>query len=471
MAHRLALGETKMDNQMIAKFGQKLRGAVITRDHPDYDEARKLYNAMIDKRPLIIARCVDSADVISSVNFGRDNELPIAIRGGGHNGPGLGSVNDGLVIDLSMMKGARVDPMKRTVRVGAGCTTGDVDHATQAFGQAVPFGIISTTGVAGLTLGGGHGYLSRQYGLTVDSLLEADVVLADGRFVTASEEENADLLWALRGGGGNFGVVTSFLFRTHPVSLIYGGPIVFDLSDGAAVMRWFRQFQPSAPDEFYMFLGLQVVPPGDPFPKEHWAKKMCALVISHNGTLEKAEKDVNAIRAALPKPIIDWAQPMPYPVLQTLFDPLLPKGLQWYWKGDFVKDLPDAAVDAHISHAAKLPSVLSGMHLYPVDGIVHRQKSDSTAWSYRNAAWSMVIFGVDPDPANATTLRQWARDYWGAVHPFDLAGAYPNFMMDDEGEARVKAAFGQNYERLASLKKKYDPANLFRVNLNIQPAQ
>ena len=283
-----------MDDEVIANFAQGLRGPVIGRNHPEYEDARKLYNAMIDKRPLLIARCADVADVIAAVNFGRDNKLSIAIRGGGHNGPGLASVDDGLVIDLSTMKGVRVDPKNRTVRVGPGCTTGDVDHATQAFGQAVPFGVLSTTGVAGLTLSGGHGYLTRQYGLAVDSLLEADVVLADGSFVTASETENADLLWALRGGGGNFGVVTSFLFRTHPVSMIYGGPIVFEVADAPAVMKWFRQFQPKAPEEFYMFLALQSFPPADPFPKEHWSKKMCALVVSHNGPPPEGEKAVNA---------------------------------------------------------------------------------------------------------------------------------------------------------------------------------
>ena len=459
-----------MNDEAIAKFAPGLRGPLIGRSHPEYEETRKLYNAMIDKRPLLIARCADAADVIAAVNFGRENKLPIAVRGGGHNGPGLGSVNDRLVIDLSTMKGVRVDPKNKTVRVGAGCTTGDVDHATHAFGQAVPFGIISTTGVAGLTLSGGHGYLSRQYGLAVDNLIEADVVLADGGFVTASETENADLFWALRGGGGNFGVVTSFLFRTNPAGTIYGGPIIFDLADAATVMRWYREFQLNAPDEFYIFLGLQTVPPGDPFPKEHWGKKMCALLVSHNGPIADGEKAVNAIRAALPKPIIDWAQPMPYTAIQTLFDPLLPKGLQWYWKGDFVKDLPDAAVDAYVEHAGKLPTVLSGVHIYPVDGAVHRHKKDATAWGYRDAAWSMVIFGVDPDPAKAPALKQWAQDYWAAVHPFNLAGAYANFMMDDEGEARVRAAYGGNYDRLAALKKKYDPANLFRVNQNIRPS-
>ena len=459
-----------MSDQLIAKLTQGLRGMAIGREHPEYQEARRLYNAMIDKRPLLIARCADVADVIAAVKFGRENRLPIAVRGGGHNGPGLGSVDGGLVIDLSTMKGVRVDPKNMTARVGPGCTSGDVDHATQAFGQAVPFGVVSTTGVAGLTLSGGHGYLTRQYGLTVDNLIEADVVLADGSFVTASEAENADLIWALRGGGGNFGIVTSFLFRTNPVAMVYGGPIVFEFSDAATVMKWFRDNQPKAPDQFYMFLGLQAVPPADPFPTEHWSKKMCVIVVSHAGPLPDGEKAVNGVRAALPKPIIDWAQPMPYMMIQTLFDALLPKGLQWYWKGDFVKELPDAAIEAHLAHAAKLPSVLSGMHLYPVDGAARRQKNDATAWGHRDVAWSMVIYGVDPDPAMAPNLKNWAQAYWKEVHPFDLEGAYPNFMMDDEGEARVRAAYGGNYERLSVLKKKYDPENLFRVNQNIYPA-
>ena len=460
-----------MNDEAIGKFAQSLRGAVIARNHPDYEEARKLYNGMIDKRPLVIARCADAADVIAAVTFGRDSKLPIAIRGGGHNGPGLGSVDDGLVIDLSTMKGVRVDPAKRTVRAGAGCVTGDIDHATHVFGLAVPFGIISTTGVAGLTLSGGHGYLSRQYGLAVDNLLEADVVLAEGSFVTASETENADLLWALRGGGGNFGVVTSFLFQAHPANIVYAGPIFWELKDAAKIMRWYRDFQPGAPDEFYIFLGLQTVPPGDPFPKEHWGKQICVLLVSHNGSTADGEKAVNAVRAALPKPIIDWAQPMPYPALQSLFDGLYPKGQQWYWKGDFVKNLPDAAIDAHLAHTAKLPSAISAMHLYPIDGAVQRRKKDATAWNCRDATWSMAIVGVDTDPTKAPALKKWARDYWEAVHPFDLGGAYPNFMMDDEGEARVKAAYGGNYQRLASLKKKYDPTNLFRVNQNIRPSE
>jgi FAD/FMN-containing dehydrogenase len=457
-----------MLNEAATTFGQTMRGALIQSGDPSYDDTRSLYNGMIDKHPLMIARCADVTDVIAAVNFGRDNDLAIAIRGGGHNGPGLGSVEGGLVIDLSMMKGVHVDPKNHTVRVGPGCTTGDVDHATYAFGQAVPFGIISTTGVGGLTLGGGHGYLSRQYGLAVDNLLEADVVLADGSFVTASQTENAELLWALQGGGGNFGVVTSFLFRTHPARNLYGGPIIFDIKDAETVMRWYRDFEASAPDDFYVWLGLQTVPSGAPFPQEHWGKKMCVLLTAHNG--ENAEAAVNAVRAALPQPIIDWAAPIPYPALQAMFDALYPKGLQWYWKGDFVKSLPDAAIAAHLEHSAKAPSEISAMHLYPIDGAVHDHATGDTAWNCRDATWSMVIVGVDADPGKAPALKQWATDYWAAVHPFDLGGAYPNFMMDDEGEARIRATYGDNYPRLATLKRKYDPGNLFRVNQNIRPA-
>jgi FAD/FMN-containing dehydrogenase len=458
-----------LNEEATARFAESLRGAVIGQNHAEYNEARKLYNAMIDKRPRIIVRCADAADVISAVNFARDNALPLAIRGGGHNGPGLGSVEDGLVIDLSLMKGVRVDPLTRTVRVAAGCVTGDVDHATHAFGLAVPFGIISTTGVAGLTLSGGHGYLSRQYGLAADNLIEADVVLADGSFVTASETQNADLLWALRGGGGNFGVVTSFLFQAHPAGTVYAGPIFWEMEDAAAIMRWYRDFQATAPEAFYAFLGLQTVPAGEPFPKDHQGKKIVVLLVSYNGPVAEGEKAVNALRAALPKPIIDWAGPIAYPALQGMFDALYPKGLQWYWKGDFVKTLPDAAIDAHIAQAASLPSPISAMHLYPIDGAVHRRKRDATAWNCRDATWSMVIVGVDADPAKAPILKKWTRDYWNAVHPFDLGGAYPNFMMDDEGDERLKATFGDNYKRLAALKKKYDPTNMFRVNQNIRP--
>jgi hypothetical protein len=462
--------DAMLDKATVTRFKEALRGTLIQQDEAGYDEARRLYNGMIDKRPLAIARCANVADVITAVNFGRDNGLPIAIRGGGHNGPGLGSVNDGLVIDLSAMKGVRVDPDARTARVEAGCTQGDVDHATHAFGLAVPAGIISTTGIAGLTLSGGHGYLSRKHGLTIDNLLEADVVLADGSFITASENKNSDLLWALRGGGGNFGVVTSFLFQLNPVSTVFAGPIAWDQQHARTIMQRYREFLPNAPDELGAFVGLKKVVSSAPFPQELWGKRICLLMSCYNGPEEEGKRALAPLLDGLPQPWLNWMGTMPYPAVQSMFDGLYPKGMQWYWRGDFVKTLPDSAIDAHIQQAAKTPSELSLMHLYPIDGAVHRVGKGETAWNCRDATWSMVIAGIDPDPRNAGAVTQWTKAYWDAVHPFDLAGAYPNFMMDDEGDARLKATYGANYARLAAVKKKYDPANLFRVNQNIRPA-
>lgn len=458
------------DAEAKTAFAATFRGDLIDAADPRYDEARSLYNAMIDKRPALIARCADMADVIAAVNFGREQGQLTAIRGGGHNGPGLGSCDGGLVIDLSRLKGVRVDPGARTVRVEPGCTQGDVDHAAHAFGLAVPAGIVSTTGVAGLTLGGGTGYLSRAFGLTVDSLLEADVVLADGRFVTASERENADLLWALKGGGGNFGVATSFLFRAHPVKNVYSGPIFWELKDARKVMQAYRDFLPKAPVELGAFIGLKTVPSTDPFPKEHWGKKIVAVISAYNGSVADGEKAMKPLRDALPPPILDWMGEMPFPTMQALFDGLMPKGLQWYWKGDYVKELPDAAIDAHIASIEKAPSELCLMHLYPIDGAVRRVKADATAWSARDATWSMVIAAIDPDPGKADALKQWGRAYWEAVHRYNLEGGYVNFMMDDEVDGRVLATYGPNYQRLTEVKRKYDPNNFFRVNQNIRPA-
>jgi FAD/FMN-containing dehydrogenase len=458
-----------LNEQAIQAFRAGLRGPLIQPGDKDSDAVRALYNGMIDKRPRLIARCVDVADVIAAVKFARGEGLLVAIRGGGHNGPGLGSCDDGLVIDLSMMKSVRVDPARRTVRVDAGCTSGDVDHATHPFGLAVPFGIVSTTGVAGLTLGGGTGYLTRKYGLTIDNLLEADVVLADGSFVTASENQHPDLFWALRGGGGNFGVVTSFLFQAHPVSTVYAGPIFWEATHAKAVMRAYRDFLPDAPEELGAFVGLKTVPPMDPFPKEYQGKRACAVISSYNGPAAEGEKAMARLLKAVPPPAFNWMGAMPFPAIQALFDPFFPKGLQWYWKGDFVKSLPDQAIDAHIAQAAEAPSALCLMHLYPIDGAVRRVAKDATAWATRDATWSMVIAGIDPEPKQADALKAWGRAYWKAVHPFNLEGAYVNFMMDDEAAGRVQATYGDNYARLVTVKAKYDPQNFFRVNQNIRP--
>lgn len=459
-----------MLSDVITNLKRSFRGTVITRDDANYDESRALYNGMIDKRPMLIARCSDVTDVIAAVNFGRDNGLRIAVRGGGHNGPGLGSVTDGLVIDMAAINGVRVDPGSRTARVGAGCTQGDVDHATHAFGLAVPAGIISTTGIAGLTLSGGHGYLTRKYGLTIDNLLEADVVLADGSFVTASQQKNPDLLWALRGGGGNFGVVTSFLFQAHTVKDVFAGPIAFDQKYARTIMQKFRDFLGRAPEDLGIFLGLKSVPSTAPFPSEHWGKRMCLLMCCFNGSEAEGKKALAPLLGELPTPWFNWTSSMPFPALQSMFDGLLPKGYQWYWRGDFVKTLSDAAIEAHLAQAEQTPSELSLMHLYPIDGAVHRVGREDTAWNCRDATFSMVIAGIDPKQEKAAAITQWTKAYWEAVHSFNLGGAYPNFMMDDEGEARIKASFGDNYGRLAAIKKKYDPNNLFRVNQNIKPA-
>jgi hypothetical protein len=451
-------------------FERGLRGRLIRPSDADYDAARALYNGMIDKRPALIARCANVADVISAVNFARTEGLLLAIRGGGHNGPGLGSCDGGLVIDLSMLKGVRVNPEDRTVRVEAGCTSGDVDHATHAFGLAVPAGIVSTTGVAGLTLGGGTGYLTRKHGLTIDNLLEADVVLADGTFVTASAKQHPDLFWALRGGGGNFGVVTSFVFQAHPVRDVFAGPIFWDAQDALSVMRTFRDFIGTAPEELGIFVGLKTVPAMDPFPQPHWGKRACAIIGTYNGTAAQGAKAMEPLLSQLPPPLFNWMGPMPFPAMQALFDPFFPKGLQWYWKGDFVTSLPDEAIRIHIEQSGSPASDFCLMHLYPIDGAVHRVAKDATAWSARDASFNMVIAAIDPDPKNADKLKAWGRAYWKAVHPFNQGGAYVNFMMDDEVEGRLEATYGENFARLAAVKAKYDPENLFRVNQNIKPA-
>jgi UDP-N-acetylenolpyruvoylglucosamine reductase len=456
-----------MTKENIAGLRSSLRGKLIEPHDEDYHSARKVYNGMIDKCPALIAKCANVADVITAVNFARENNLLTAIRSGGHNGGGLGICDDGLVIDLSLMKGIHVDPFGKTVLVESGCTLGDVDHATHAFGLAVPSGIFSTTGIGGITLGGGLGHLTRHYGLTIDNLVEADVVLANGKFVKASAAENKDLFWALRGGGGNFGVVTSFVFKLQPADTVYAGPMLWELDESEEVLRWYQDLIRKAPDELNGFFAFLAVPPHAPFPEHLHKKKMCGVVWCYSGDLEKAEKVFEPIRN-FKKPALDFVGPMPVPVLNSLFDGLMPPGLNWYWKADFVNELNDKAIDLHVKYGKELPTLLSTMHLYPIDGAAARVDKKDTAWNYRGTTWAMVIAGIDPDPANNGIITQWAKDYWEAVHPYSAGGAYVNFMMD-EGEDRIKATYGDNYERLAAIKAKYDPENLFRVNQNIKP--
>ncbi len=455
------------DQESIQQFRASLRGDLIEPHDTGYDDARRIYNAMIDKRPRLIARCADVADVMAAVNFGRERNLRIAVRGGGHNGPGLSLCDDGLVIDLSPMKGIHVDPKRRTVRVGPGCRWGDVDHAAHAFGLAAVSGVISSTGVGGLTLGGGHGYLTRKFGLTIDNLLSADMVLADGSTTTASAEENPDLFWAIRGGGGNFGVVVSFEFRLHPVDTVYAGPTLWPLEKAEEVLRWYRRFLPDAPEELYGFFAFLITPPAPPFPEALHGRKMCGVIWCYCGPPEGAEKAFQPVKEFGP-PVFEHLGPMPYPALQSAFDPLYPPGLRWYWKGDFVKELTDEAISLHVEHGSKLPTPLSTMHLYPVDGAVHRVGRTETAFSFRDSTWSQVIVGVGSDPADDEPMTAWARGYWEALHPHSAGGAYVNFMME-EGRERVQATYGDNYPRLVEIKAKYDPENLFRMNQNIEP--
>ena len=457
-----------LDDTTIQGFAAGLRGTVIQPSDPGYDTARKVYNGMIDRSPALIARCANAGDVMAAVNFAREHGLLVAIRGGGHNGPGLGVCDDGLVIDLAPMKGVRVDPAARTVRAEGGATWGDVDTATHAFGMATPSGVISTTGVGGLTLGGGIGHLTRKCGLTIDNLLEVDMVLADGSFVTASAEQHPDLFWAVRGGGGNFGVVTSFLIRLHPIDTVYGGPMLWEPDQAAEVLRWYRDFLPAEPDDlngWFAFLG---VPAGPPFPEDLHGRTMCGIVWTYTGPLDTAEQTFAPIRAQFGPPALDWVGPLPHPALQGMFDPIYPPGDQWYWKADFFNELPDEVIAWHVEHGTQLPTGKSTMHLYPIDGAAGRVANDATPWSHRDAKWAEVIVGVSPDPADNERMTAWARTYWEALHPYSTGGAYVNFMME-EGNERIRATYGGNYDRLAAVKAMYDPTNLFRVNQNIAP--
>lgn len=459
--------EHQIDESALQNFKATIRGIVITKDDPSYDDERSVYNGMIDRHPAIMVKCRNVADVKNSINFGKTQKLLIAIRGGGHNAGGLGVCDNGLVIDLSLMKGIRIDVEANTIRVEGGCVLGDIDHATQAFGKAVPSGIFSTTGITGLTLGGGLGHLTRKYGWTIDSLLEADVVLADGQLVTVSEKKNPDLFWAIRGGGGNFGVITSFLFTMRDAGVIHGGPMFWHMENGEEILSFYRDFILKAPQDVYCYFAFLTVPPVPLFPSELHLKKMCGLVWCNVGSADAAAKAFNTFRD-FKKPALDFTGPMPFASLQGMFDPLYPKGLQWYWKADFVKDLSDEAIKMNMKYGNKLPTPHSTMHLYPINGEAHKKKNHDTAFSYRDANWAQVILGVDPDPANADQLSTWTKEYWDALHPFSSGGAYVNFMME-EGQDRVKAAYRDNYERLAKIKSKYDPDNLFRVNQNIKP--
>jgi FAD/FMN-containing dehydrogenase len=454
------------------ELAAQLRGELLTRDHPGYDAGRAVYNGMIDRHPAAIARCGDAADVRACVRFARTHGIELAVRGGGHNAGGLGVWDGALVADLGAMRSVALSPVDGTVRVDGGCTWADVDHAIVPFGMATPAGFFSTTGVGGLTLGGGvAGYLGRRYGLTVDNLLSADLVLADGSFVTASDASHPDLFWAIRGGGGNFGVVTSFTFRCHPIGengVIIGGPVLYDIADAGEVLRWFADNQPSLPEDLGGWIGLLTIPPAPPFPQELWGRKACGIVWCYSGPHDKADEVLDPVKT-FGNPLIVGLQPMPYSALTSAFNDLFPPGLQWYWRADFYEQINDEAIAVHQDFGARLPTGHSTMHLYPIDGAVARVPAVATPFAYRNGGWAGVIVGVDPDPANADAITSWTKEYWRALRPTSAGGAYINFMMD-EGQERVRASYRHNYDRLARVKRRYDPDNFFHINQNIHPS-
>jgi FAD/FMN-containing dehydrogenase len=447
---------------------ERVRGQVITADDAGYEEACKVYNGMIDRHPQLVVRCVDVGDVMAAIEIASTNDLVVSVRGGGHSVPGFGTNDGGVVVDLSAMKGIRVDPRSRTVRAEGGCTWGDFNHATYPFGLATTGGIVSTTGIAGLTLGGGIGYLDRGHGLSLDNLLSADVVTADGRFLVASDNENEDLFWALRGGGGNFGVVTSFEYRLHPVKDIFAGIFFYPLERAGDVLDFYRTYIADAPEELGMFPAFQIAPPLPFIPEKEHGRTFCAAVSCWSGPLDQGEKVLEPIRRAAPT-VAEMVGPMPYPALNSAFDPLLPPGLQHYWKASFATELTDGAIEAHLEHGPKVPAVNSTMHIYPINGACHRVPSNATAFAYRDATFATVIAGMWPDPADNEQNIRWVKDYYKALEPHSAPGGYVNFMAGDD-QGRIRDNYGGNYDRLVSIKKAYDPDNVFRLNQNISPS-
>lgn len=453
--------------KLIEELRNNTQGQVILPQDNSYDEARTIYNAMIDKRPRIILKCKDKEDIVQAVNIAQENNLEVSIRSGGHNGAGLSMVNDGLVIDLSEMKSIKINPNEKTVIVEPGNTLSDLDKATHEHGLALPVGINSTTGIAGLTLGGGLGYLSRKGGLAIDNLLEAEVVLASGELMTTNAFKNPDLFWALRGGGGNFGVVVSFTFNLIPIKNVYAGPMFWPLEQAEETMKFYDKTIKNASNDLYGFFAFLTVPPAEPFPEHLHMKKVCGIVWCYTGDMEKAKEVFNPIRAFGP-PILDFVAELPMPALNSMFDELYPPGYQWYWKGNYFDELTDECIQEHIKHGSQLPTMFSTMHLYPIDGKVHETAQEDTAWANRGARWAQVIVGVSPDPTEADRITKWSRDYNEAMKPYALGGGYVNFMMQDD-QARVKESYGVNFNRLRKIKKKYDPDNFFHMNQNIKP--
>jgi FAD/FMN-containing dehydrogenase len=446
----------------------RVQGQVINPGDAGYDEARRVFNAMIDRHPAAIVRPAGAADVAAAVDYAREAGLDLAVRGGGHSVPGFGTVDDGVVIDLSAMRTVTVDPAKRRARAAGGATWADFNSATSAHGLASTGGVVSTTGVGGLTLGGGIGYLARGLGLACDNLVSAEVVTADGQLVTANEREHEDLFWALRGGSGNFGVATSLEFRLHPVGDIYGGPMFFDMADAEGVLRFYRDWIKEAPEAFGGFPAFQIAPPLPFIPENRHGETMLAFITCWAGPIDEGEAVLKPLHDVAPV-VAEHVGPMPYAALNGAFDALYPPGaLQHYWKANFVTELTDDAIKAHLEWGPKVPVVNSTVHIYPINGACHRVPADATAFAHREATFATVIAGMWPDPAQNEANIAWVRGYYDATAPYSETGGYVNFMSGDDQD-RVPANYGTNYERLRDVKRKYDPGNLFHVNQNIKP--
>jgi FAD/FMN-containing dehydrogenase len=456
-----------MTTATVGQLRDQVRGETITADDAAYEEARRVHNAMIDRRPRVIVRCAAADDVAAAVNFARESGLDLAVRGGSHSVPGFGTADDAVVIDLSRMQAVEVDPETRTARAQGGATWGAFNDATHAHGLATTGGIVSTTGIGGLTLGGGIGYLARGFGLSCDNLVAAEVVTADGKIVTASEQANQDLFWALRGGGGNFGVVTSFEYRLHPVGEIYGGPMLYELDDAATVLKFYRDFIRDAPEQFGGFPAWQIAPPLPFIPENRHGEPFLIFIACWAGPIEEGEAALKPFHEVAPV-VAEHVGPMPYPALNSAFDDLVPAGLQHYWKANFVKELTDDAIDAHLEHGPKLPAINSTVHIYPINGACHRVAPEATAFAYRDATFAMVIAGMWPDPADNEANIAWVRDFYEATAPHSEEGGYINFMAADDQD-RVRVNYRDNYDRLVDVKRKYDPDNLFHLNQNISP--
>jgi FAD/FMN-containing dehydrogenase len=461
--------DTQLDDAAVAALKAQFRGALLRPGDAGYDAARSIWNGMIDKHPALIARCTGTADVIAAVNFARTHHLLLAVRGGGHNVAGSAMCDGGPVIDLSAMRGVQVDPSTRVAHVQPGLTWGDLDHETQSFGLATPGGIVSATGVAGLTLGGGFGWLSRKYGLTADNLRSVKMVTADGRFVTASEREHPDLFWGVRGGGGNFGVVTSFEFQLHPVGpKVMAGLVFYPMEQAREVLHFYREYAASAPDELTTMAVLRMAPPAPFLPKQFHGAPVIGIAVCYAGSLEEGERALRPLKN-FGAPIADVIEPKPFVRHQTLLDAASPNGRHYYWKSEYLPGPEHAALETVSDYSRQLSSPLTAVLLFQLGGAIRRVDEQATAAGNRNAEFVLNIQSAWLEAGESQRHIQWTREFWTAMRPFSTGGVYMNFLSMDEGEERVRAAYGANYDRLVAVKKSYDPANLFRVNHNVKP--